>query len=101
MKKLIISTIALCVLASCSEQIIKVNTKAIGDLPSTMPSSVKWSHFFIHGIGQTSHFNGAQVCQGGQVDFVGTRFGGWQLLASAITWNIYTPREVSVYCSSK
>ena len=94
MKKLSL-LIAVLVMTGCAAQTFNINGSN-GEVPTTQKSQT----FFISGLGQEQVIDAAAVCGGAdkvvkveaQHTFVNGLFG-------AITFGIYTPRDVKVYCA--
>ena len=69
---------------------------------SKEPSFSKWNHFFVDGIGQTevmSVSDAEKQCQAlGGLAAVEVKQTFINILAGALTWGIYSPRSMHVYC---
>jgi hypothetical protein len=100
MKKILILALLATLTFSCSTQRFSVNPSVKREEPSKNPHFTQWSHFFVWGIGQTDFTNAAQMCKdNGGVDFVETKLTFAQGLIGGITYGIYSPRNISVYCN--
>jgi len=95
-QKLIILTslAAVFTLSACSTQRIYMKN----DMTGTMPSYEKSQTFFIYGIGQTQDLNAGEVCGKKSISRIETNQTFVDGLLSVITFGIYTPRTVSVFC---
>ena len=83
-------------LASCSTQKLIISNKTTALEPVYKNSSTFW----IGGIGQTTQMalkEGEKLCSKG-IGYYQTRQSPLDVLFSFITFSIYTPREVAVYC---
>ncbi len=102
MKKLFIILAIVALTASCSTQRFLVDPSVKREEPAKNPHFTKWSHFFVAGIGQTSFSNAADMCkENGGVAFVETKLTFAQGLVTALTYGIYSPRNISVYCNKE
>jgi hypothetical protein len=100
MKKLFLILLSVSLLASCATQRFNVNPSVTREVPPSEPHFSQWSHFFVGGIGQEDFKNAAQMCaSNGGVSFVETKWSFGQILVSAVTWGIYSPRTMNIYCN--
>ncbi|MEE4162489.1 MAG: Bor family protein [Woeseiaceae bacterium] len=81
-------------LTGCASQTFTINGSTTAE-----PSEQSSQHFFIHGLGQEKVVDAASLCNGAEnivkVEAQQTFVNG---LLATITWGIYTPRDVMVYC---
>ena len=70
-----------------------------GLAPSAQTVEVKWAHSFLGGLVPPSALNVAQECQSG-VASVETKLSFLNLVASFITFSIYSPMEITVTCAA-
>lgn len=94
MKKLA-SLMAVVLLAGCASQSYIVSEPVMKKAPKVNEAQT----FFISGLGQTKEINAAQVCGDAanvaKIENQQTFLNGFLHL---ITWGIYSPRQVRVYC---
>lgn len=98
MKKLIVATsISLtALLAGCSTQSI-----GIGGQTEVEPTLKETQTFFFSGIGQTQHIDAAKVCEGAHnIIKVESLESPLNIVMNTITFGIYTPRDVKIYCKA-
>ncbi|MDO4223556.1 MAG: Bor family protein [Acinetobacter sp.] len=96
MKKITLSLLvsATILATGCATQtaILKSNNAAT-------PTYQKSEHFFIGGIGQEKNINANDICKGAHnIAKVQSTVTPKDVLLSAITFGIYTPRTAKVYC---
>lgn len=102
MKKILALVALTTLLASCATQTFSVNPNVKREVPSGNPHFSKWSTFFVNGIGQNDFQNASQLCKdSGGVAFVETKQTFGQVMVALVTWGIYTPRTMNIYCNSK
>jgi len=102
MKKLIVSIIALALLSSCATQTFSIDKNVKREVPAGQPHFSKWSHFFLSGIGQDDFQNATQLCkENGGVAFVEAKQTFGQVLVHAVTFGIYTPTTMNIYCNKQ
>jgi uncharacterized lipoprotein YajG len=65
---------------------------------ANMPSYEKSQSFFLRGIGQSTDVNAAEVCGAGKVLRVDTSYSGLDVILDILTFGIYSPRTVAIYC---
>lgn len=101
MKKLFIAFLIL-TLSSCASQTFLVNPAIKREVPVGSPHFSKWSHFFVGGIGQTDFRNAADLCkENGGVGFVEAKQSFAQGFVTVVTYGIYSPRTVNIYCNKQ
>jgi hypothetical protein len=101
-KNLIITFFACLLIASCATQTFNVNPNVKREVPSGNPHFSKWSNFFVSGIGQTSFQNASEMCKdNGGIAFVETRQSFAQGLVTVVTYGIYSPRTMNIYCNKE
>lgn len=92
--------ISLIVISSCATQTFVVNPKVKREVPAGNPHFSKSSHFFISGIGQSMVLNASEFCKESDgVAFVESKQSFAQVFLTGITYGIYTPRTMNVYCN--
>ena len=98
-KLLIIATIfSAILLSSCSTQRISLSGTS-REVPKTNPHYSYWDHFFLGGIGQTQFHNAVELCKNNNgAEFIETRLSFAQGLVTGLTYSIYAPRTVNIYC---
>lgn len=97
MKKLAVATtvaVLLAGLAGCSTQTYIVSEQSA----QQKASFDKMQHFFVGGIGQQSEKNTNEVCANGSVAKVQTQQTFLNGLLSMISYGIYAPRDMRIYC---
>lgn len=101
MTKLIFSIFLLVLASSCATQTMTVDPSIKRDIPAAAnPHFSSWSHFFVGGIGQSDFKNAGQMCKdSGGVAFVETRQSFGQVLVNMVTYGIYAPRTMNIYCN--
>lgn len=70
-----------------------------GAQPSAQTVENKWAHSFINGLVPPKVMNVAQECSSG-VAMVETKLSFLNMVAAAVTLNIYTPMSVTVTCAA-
>lgn len=94
--------IALLLATSCATQTFSVDKNVKREVPSANPHFSKWSHFFLAGVGQNDFQNASQLCKENDgVAFVEARQSFGQVILTAITFNIYSPRTMNIYCNKQ
>lgn len=83
------------VFSGCATQRIFVQDQLGGNTPSYEKSQA----FFIGGIGQTQDTNAAEICGKRGIRRVETERTFVDILLGVITFSIYTPQSVAVYCN--
>jgi len=102
MKKLFVLLSALMMISSCATQTFVVDPSVKREVPSGNPHFSKGSHFFISGIGQSDFRNAGDLCkESGGPAFVEVKQSFGQVLLAVVTYGIYTPRTMSVYCAKE
>ena len=101
MKKIVAVVTLILLSCSCATQTISVDSNNRREVPaSNKPHSSQWNHFFFDGIGQSNSQNAYKICRRNRgVAFVEVRQSFGQVLLSAVTLGIYTPRTMNVYCN--
>ena len=95
MKRLMIFSALLFSLSACSTQRILLNSE---DRTTTPDSYEKSQPFFIYGIGQSQDFDVAQACGKKKPTRIETSQTFIDGLVGVVTFGIYTPRSIEVYC---
>ncbi len=94
--------ISFLLVASCATQTFSVNPSVKREVPAGNPHFSKWSHFFVGGIGQSDFRNSSEMCKdNGGVSFVETRQGAGQVIVTILTYGIYSPRTMNIYCNKE
>jgi Bor protein len=94
MKKLAVLAMA-AALAGCATQRFDVNSA--DDMP---PSYDHAQLFFVGGVGQDREVDAGRVCGGGRnVQRVETQLTAANVGMAVLTFGIYTPRQIRVYCT--
>jgi len=100
MKKLLICLAISLLTSSCATQTFSVNPNVKREVPAGNPHFSKWNNFFVSGIGQQDFKNAGELCkESGGVAFVEAKQTVGQVLVSIVTYGIYTPRTMNIYCS--
>ena len=97
MKKLAVAesaAVLLAGLAGCSTQTYIVSNQTA----SQTASYDKMQHFFVGGIGQQSEKDTKEVCPNGSVAKVQTQQTFLNGFLGAISYGIYSPRDMRIYC---
>lgn len=94
MKKIVIAGLLAIMGSGCATQ-----TYLLANRGETTPSYDKMQTFFVSGIGQEQEVNAAEICDGAdKIAKVQTQQTFLNGLLGAITYGIYTPRQIRVYC---
>lgn len=97
MKKLAVAAsvaVLLAGLTGCSTQ-----TYIVSEQPAAKTASYdKMQHFFVGGIGQQSEKDTKEVCTNNNVAKVQTQQTFLNGLLSMISYGIYSPRDMRIYC---
>jgi len=93
MKKFVLLALILTAV-SCSTQKIRF----IDEYTNTNPNFEDSQAFFIYGVGQTKEIKIDKICNNKGLDKIETKQSGMDVFLSIITFGIYTPRTVAVYC---
>ena len=94
MKKYLAIAMFSTLLTACSTQVYELNPTN-----ATEPNYEKSQHFFVGGLGQQQELDATSVCHGANnVAKVETKQTFVNGLLSAISYGIYSPREIKVYC---
>jgi len=102
MKKILLLLAVTLLASSCATQTFSVNPNVKREVPSGNPHFSKWSHFFLEGVGQSDFQNATQLCKDSEgVSFVEARQSFGQVLLTAITLHIYSPRTMNIYCNKQ
>jgi hypothetical protein len=90
--------VAACVLSGACYRVTVVSTPAAAS--PTEPATVArpWAHGFIFGLVPPQPVGVSQNCPGGNVTKVVTQRSFLNGLVSAITWSLYTPMQIEVWC---
>ncbi len=101
MKIRIIATIvSFLFITSCSTQTFKVSPNIKREIPSGNPHFSKWSNFFLSGLGQSDFKDADAMCKESDgIAFLETRQSFVQGLVGVVTYGIYTPRTMNIYCN--
>lgn len=94
MKKLVFATSLAVLLAGCSTQTYIVSEQH----GSQTPTYDKMQHFFVSGLGQQQEKNASEVCGAGNTTKIQTKQSFLNGLLGNISYGIYTPRDLIVYC---
>ena len=86
-------------LSSACYKITVVTTPSAAS--STDPATVSkpWNHGFIFGLVPPAPVNVSANCPGGAVTKVVTQQSFINGLASAVTWSLYSPQQIDVWCT--
>lgn len=71
------------------------------DVPNATvtPDASKMQTFFVSGLGQEQEVNATEICQGKEnIASVQTQSNILNIALGIISYGIYTPRQVRVYC---
>ncbi len=82
-------------LSSCSSQIVKIGR----DANPPNPTYDKNQAFFIYGIAQTQEIDGRTICKEKGINRIRTQQTFVNVVLQVVTFGIYTPRTVEVYCN--
>jgi hypothetical protein len=94
MKKLVLLGLIGALSSGCATQ-----TYLLSNGGNTTPSYNKMQTFFVSGIGQEKAVNATEVCGGAdKVAKVQTKITFLNGLLGQITYGVYTPRQIMVYC---
>lgn len=95
MKNAILAVLAATLISACSTQRVYLDKD---DRTSSRDSYEKSQPFFIYGLGQTTEFDVDQACGKRKPSIVETKQTFVDGLLGAVTFGIYTPRTLQVYC---
>jgi hypothetical protein len=93
--KNLVSISVLLILTACSTQRIYMDTE---DRTTSRDSYEKSQPFFIAGLGQTVEFDSNQACGKRKPAIVETKQTFVDGLLGVVTFGIYTPRTLQIYC---
>lgn len=82
-------------LSSCSSQIVKIGR----DANPPNPTYDKNQAFFIYGIAQTQEIDGRAICKEKGINRIRTQQTFVNVVLQVVTFGIYTPRTMEVYCN--
>ena len=89
----------LILITGCATQTFSVNPSVKREVPAGNPHFSRWSHFFFLGVGQSDFKNATDLCKdNGGVSFVETKQLFVQGLIAAVSYGIYAPRLMNIYC---
>ncbi|KXZ27304.1 hypothetical protein AYB34_08475 [Leptospira sp. ZV016] len=80
----------------CATQVAYISLEH--DRPGMVPAYEKRHHFVLFGVGQTKEISASQICDSRPVAKIESSFTFVDILLSMLTWGIYTPRTIEVYC---
>jgi len=81
------------VFSGCATQRFQLDERNPG-----IPAHEGKSHFFLAGIGQTKTINAGEFCGYNQVSTVEAYLSATDVILTALTYSIYSPRSYSIYC---
>ncbi|WP_130802425.1 Bor family protein [Acinetobacter ihumii] len=94
MKKLIFVSLISLLSSGCATQ-----TYLLSNEGNSAPSYNKMQAFFVSGIGQEKEIDAAKICGGAdKVSKVQTKITFLNGLLGQISYGVYTPRQILVYC---
>ncbi len=94
MKKIVLIAMAL-VLGGCATQRFDVQTAH-----QPTPAMDEAQSFFVFGIGQNKEVDATKICNGANnVQRVETQLTPANIALGMLTFGIYTPRQIRVYCT--
>ena len=94
MKKIAIASLLAILTSGCTTQ-----TYLMANSGNSTPSYNKMQYFFVSGIGQEQEVNAAEVCDGAdKIAKVQTQQTFLNGLLSNLTYGLFTPRQIRVYC---
>src|SRR5687768_4299844 len=76
-------------------------TVTTGAAPAATVVDKPWANGFVFGLVPPPPVDVAQECPGGNVSKVVTQQSFLNGLATAVTWNIYTPMQITVTCAAR
>lgn len=91
MKKLALAAAVAVLATGCATQ-----TYTLSNQSQAEPSYKKNQPFFVNGIGQEQEVNAAEVCN--NVAKVQTKMTFLNGLLGTVSYGIYTPRQIKVFC---
>ncbi|MCB1193981.1 MAG: Bor family protein [Leptospiraceae bacterium] len=68
------------------------------ELPGRVPNYETYQHYFIFGFLQRKSLNLKEACRDKKISKVDTSYNFLSVLAFLVSYGIYTPKKVSVYC---
>lgn len=95
MMKYIVAVLVVFALSSCMTQRVYTGS----GMGAAVPSYKKSQPFFVSGIAQTKEVNAQTVCQSSGVAKVSSTFTPLDIVLSVVTFGIYTPRTMEIYCN--
>jgi hypothetical protein len=90
--------VAACVLSGACYRITVVTTPTAASSTETATVTKPWAHSFVYGLVPPQPLNVSANCPGGNVNKVVTQQSFVNGLVAAITWSIYTPMQLAVWC---
>lgn len=94
MKKMVFVSLLAILSSGCATQ-----SYLLSNGGSSTPSYNKMQTFFVSGIGQEKQVDAAAVCGGADKIFkVQTKITFLNGLLSQVSYGVYTPRQIIVYC---
>lgn len=94
MKKLVFVSLLAILSSGCATQ-----SYLLSNSGNNTPTYNKMQTFFVSGVGQEKKVNAAEVCGGPDKVFkVQTQITFLNGLLSNLTYGVYTPRQIIVYC---
>lgn len=76
-------------------------TVTTGATPTTTVVDKPWTNSFVFGLVPPAPIAVAPPCAGGNVSKVVTQHSFVNGLVAALTWNLYTPMQVTVTCGGR
>lgn len=91
--------VAACLLSGACFRITVVATPAATASTEAATVTRPWTHSFVYGLVPPQPLNVSPNCPGGNVTKVVTQQSFLNGLVAAITWQIYTPMQLDVWCT--
>ena len=90
--------VAACVLSGACYKVTVVTTPSAVTSTETATVSKPWNHSFVYGLVPPAPVNVSANCPGGNVQKVVTQHSFVNGLVAALTWQLYTPIQIDVWC---
>lgn len=95
MIRYVIGVLVVLMLSSCMTQRVYTGSGA----GAAVPAYKKSQPFFVSGVGQTKEVNAQAICRQSGIAKVNATFTPLDVVLGAVTFGIYTPRTMEVYCN--
>ncbi len=98
MKKAVAVALLAVLTSGCATQNYLVSSQTAPN-STTAADANKMQTFFVSGLGQEQEIDAANICQGKEnVASIQTKSSPVNIILGIISYGIYTPRQIRVYC---